>query len=108
MKIIRVGHTEIRVSAHNCYDCGGELDSDAHEAGEVSLSVAGIQRTPIQLWRCGECQEKSLVAVNYDAEDAALLSGSYLMQQGWKRWTPSRENRCPDHDTMMPCTLEHR
>ena len=79
MKTITVGKTRITITTDGCCDCGGPLDSDAREAGTVGLSVAGIQRSPIQLWRCEKCQLKA-------ADE-----------------TP----RCPVHGTMLPCTLTH-
>ena len=93
MKIIHIGKTEVRVSTHGCYDCGSELDSDAYEAGEAELVIDGIQRMPIQLWRCARCYEKYErgFELPYSRELDALF-------------TP----RCPDHNAMMPCTLKHR
>ncbi len=95
MKIITVAKTKITITSEGCCDCGGPLDSDAREAGTVGLSVAGIQRTPIQLWRCAKCAEEQKDEGWFQPSSDPNAPKEYY------------ESRCPDHGTMMPCTLNH-
>lgn len=120
MRIIKVNRARIEISCSTCCDCGRELDSDAREAGTVGLSVAGIQRSPIQLWRCAKCHGKMLadqvikeqILPHKDAmasirELAENAGKDYGIKVTWLGEIKDGTLRCPYHGTMLPCTLEH-
>lgn len=68
MRTIKVGQAAVEIRSYGCVDCGTTQSDEWFEAGTIGLSLAGVQRDPIQLWRCQNCHRDHHAAASAEAE----------------------------------------